>query len=56
MECDMPATSKKQQQAAGIALAAKRGKIPPSKLKGASKSMSQMSEKQLAEFATKRKK
>jgi len=33
------AVSKAQQQAAGIALAAKRGDIPKSKLKGASKEM-----------------
>ena len=53
----MPATSKAQQEAAGAALAAKRGEQPVSKLKGASKSMYEsMSEKQLEEFAeTKRK-
>jgi Protein of unknwon function (DUF3008) len=53
----MPATSKKQQMAAGAALAAKRGKRPKSSLKGASKQMEKsMSEKQLADFAkTKRK-
>ena len=53
----MPAKSAAQQKAAGAALAAKRGEQPKSKLKGASKSMkSSMSEKQLEEFAsTKRK-
>ena len=35
----MPAKSKKQQQAAGAALAAKRGQRKASSLKGASKSM-----------------
>jgi len=54
----MPAKSKKQQMAAGAALAAKRGETKKSNLKGASKQMAQsMSEKQLKEFAeTKRKK
>ncbi len=53
----MPAKSKKQQMAAGAALAAKRGETKKSSLKGASKSMEKsMSEKQLEEFAhTKRK-
>ena len=53
----MPAKSKAQQEAAGAALAAKRGDMPKSKLKGASKEMEKsMSEKQLKEFAeTKRK-
>ncbi len=52
----MPAKSASQQKAAGAALAAKRGEIPESRLKGASKSMENMSEKQLEEFAhTKRK-
>jgi hypothetical protein len=51
------AESKKQQMAAGAALAAKRGEVPKSKLKGASKSMVEsMSEKELHEMAsTKRK-
>jgi hypothetical protein len=35
----MPAKSKKQQMAAGVALSAKRGETPPSKLRGASKQM-----------------
>jgi Protein of unknwon function (DUF3008) len=54
----MPARSKKQQMAAGAALAAKRGKRSKSSLKGASRQMaSSMSEKQLRDFAkTKRKK
>ena len=43
--------SKAQQQAAGIALAAKRGDIPKSKLKGASKEMEKMPKKDLADFA-----
>jgi len=53
----MPAKSKAQQKAAGAALAAKRGDIKKSELKGASKSMYEsMSEDQLEDFAsTKRK-
>lgn len=53
----MPAKSQAQQKAAGAALSAKRGEIPRSKLKGASKSMVvSMSEDQLQELAsTKRK-
>lgn len=53
----MPAKSKAQQKAAGAALTAKRGDMPKSKLKGASKSMQEsMSEKELEELAsTKRK-
>jgi hypothetical protein len=53
----MPAKSKAQQQAAGAALAAKRGETRVSDLKGASKSMYEsMSEEQLRDFAaTKRK-
>jgi hypothetical protein len=48
----MPAKSKAQQMAAGAALAAKRGEIEVSELKGASKEMYEsMSERQLAEFA-----
>lgn len=35
----MPAKSKKQQMAAGAALAAKRGQRPKSSLKGASRGM-----------------
>jgi len=54
----MPAKSKKQQMAAGAALAAKRGKRSRSSLKDASRQMvKSMSEKQLRDFAkTKRKK
>jgi len=53
----MPAESKKQQMAAGAALAAKRGKRSKSSLKGASRGMyKSMTKKQLREFAkTKRK-
>jgi hypothetical protein len=53
----MPARSKKQQMAAGAALSAKRGERPKSSLKGASRQMAKsMSERQLEEFAsTKRK-
>jgi hypothetical protein len=53
----MPAKSKKQQMAAGVALAAKRGRRSTSSLKGASKSMyKSMNERQLDELAkTKRK-
>jgi hypothetical protein len=49
----MPATSKAQQKAAGAALAAKRGEIPKSELKGASRGMYEsMTEKELDEMAT----
>lgn len=53
----MPAKSQAQQKAAGAALAAKRGEIKSSELKGASKSMAKsMSEDELDELAsTKRK-
>jgi hypothetical protein len=48
----MPARSKAQREAAGIALAAKRGQIAVAKLKGASRSMYEsMTERQLEEFA-----
>ena len=48
----MPAQSKSQQQAAGIALAAKRGDKKVSELRGASKSMYQsMNEKELEDLA-----
>ncbi len=51
------AESKKQQMAAGAALAAKRGEKPESSLRGASKEMAKsMSEKELHDMAsTKRK-
>lgn len=53
----MPAKSKKQQMAAGAALAAKRGEQKPSKLKGASKAMAKsMSEDQLREIAKSKRK
>ena len=49
----MPAQSKKQQMAAGAALAAKRGDAPKKSLRGASKSMAEsMTEKQLEELAS----
>jgi hypothetical protein len=56
-EAIMPARSKSQQKAAGAALAAKRGEIKKSDLKGASRSMYEsMSEEQLHGLAaTKRK-
>jgi hypothetical protein len=54
----MPAKSKKQQMAAGAALAAKREKKSKSSLRGASRGMaSSMSETELRKMAkTKRKK
>jgi hypothetical protein len=54
----MPAKSKKQQMAAGAALAAKRGKRKVSSLKGASRGMyKSMSKAELRKMAkTKRKK
>ena len=53
----MPARSKSQQKAAGAALAAKRGEMKKSELKGASREMEKsMTEKELEELAsTKRK-
>jgi hypothetical protein len=48
----MPAKSKKQRMAAGVALAAKRSGRT-SGLGGAAKSMSSMSEDQLEEYAAK---
>ncbi|CAN7222349.1 DUF3008 family protein [Pararhizobium sp. LjRoot235] len=48
----MPAKSQAQQKAAGAALAAKRGDMKKSELKGASKGMEKsMSEKELKEPA-----
>lgn len=48
----MPAKSKKQQRAAGAALAAKRGETKKSDLKGASKEMVEsMTEKELEDLA-----
>jgi hypothetical protein len=50
--CPMAAKSKKQQRAAGAALAAKRGKTKRSQLKGASRGMAQsMTEEQLEKLA-----
>ena len=53
----MPAKSKAQQKAAGAALAAKRGEVKKSQLKGASRGMVEsMSETELRKMAkTKRK-
>jgi uncharacterized protein DUF3008 len=53
----MPAKSKKQQMAAGVALAAKRGKKSKSSLKGAARGMyKSMDKKELRKMAkTKRK-
>lgn len=49
----MPATSEKQQRAMGMALAAKQGKIPESKLSDKiKKMMDSMSEKELKDFAS----
>jgi len=48
----MPAVSEAQRKAAGVALAAKRGKMKVSELKGAAKSMYiNMTEKQLEDYA-----
>lgn len=48
----MPAKSKQQQKAAGMALSAKRGETDPSELKGAAKQMYEsMSESQLEDLA-----
>lgn len=52
----MPAISKSQQMAAGVALAAKRGKMPMARLRGAARTMAKMPAASLREFAkTKRK-
>lgn len=49
----MPAKSKKQQVAAGAALAAKRGEKKKSSLKGTSKSMEKsMTKRELEDFAS----
>ncbi len=49
----MPAQSKDQQMAAGVALAAKRGEKDVSELEGASKSMyDSMSESELEDLAS----
>lgn len=53
----MPARSKVQQRAAGLALAAKRKEIPVSRLRGSALSMyKSMTAKQLEEFATTKRK
>jgi hypothetical protein len=50
---NMPATSKKQQMAAGAALSAKRGERPKSSLRGASRQMvDSMSEAELERMAS----
>jgi Protein of unknwon function (DUF3008) len=49
----MPAKSKAQQKAAGIALAAKRGEVKVSELNNASKQMyDSMSERELEDLAS----
>jgi hypothetical protein len=49
----MPAVSKSQQKAAGMALAAKRGEIPVKSLKGAARDMyDSMTAAQLEDFAS----
>ncbi|WP_176038462.1 DUF3008 family protein [Brucella tritici] len=53
----MPSKSKAQQQAAGAALAAKRGDKSKSQLRGASREMAKsMSEKELERLASTRQK
>jgi hypothetical protein len=53
----MPAKSKQQQKAAGAALAAKRGEVSKSSLKGASRQMADsMSEKELQKMASAKRK
>ena len=53
----MPAKSERQRRAAGLALAAKRGKVSPRQLTGAALEMfKSMTEAQLEEFAKKRRK
>lgn len=47
----MPAKSQAQQQAAGAALAAKRGEMPKSELWGAAKQMAKMKTGDLRKFA-----
>ena len=49
----MPAKSQAQQKAAGAALAAKRGEVSKTKLKGASREMYEtMTEKELDDLAS----
>ncbi|NVD41689.1 DUF3008 family protein [Ensifer sp. HO-A22] len=53
----MPAKSKAQQKAAGAALAAKRGDMKKSELKGASREMEKsMTERELEDLAETRRK
>lgn len=53
----MPAKSGKQRRAAGMALAAKRGEIPKSRLRGSAKQMYQsMTASELTHFAKKKRK
>jgi uncharacterized protein DUF3008 len=53
----MPAKSQAQQKAAGAALAAKRGEIKKSELKGAAREMEKsMTEDELEELASARRK
>lgn len=50
----MPAKSGNQRRAAGMALAARRGEMPMSRMKGAAGEMAKsMTVKQLREFASK---
>jgi hypothetical protein len=51
VEIDEKAVSKAQRAAAGIAYAAKKGDIPRSELRGASKEMAKMDTKELKKFA-----
>jgi len=48
----MPAKSQSQARAAGMAMAAKEGKMPMSKMQGASKSMMKMPKEELEKFAS----
>jgi hypothetical protein len=52
MEMTEKAVSRKQQRAMAMALKAKQGEMPKSKLKGSSKEMFKMSEKDLKDFAS----
>jgi hypothetical protein len=52
MEMAERAVSRKQQRAMAMALKAKQGEMPKSKLKGSSKEMFKMSEKDLEDFAS----
>jgi len=52
----MPAESEAQRRAMAMALSIKRGKTPRKKARGAVRQMLSMSEEQLSEFATRKKK